>query len=566
MTRILLLLALLLQMAVCALADQLTKDALILMHQSGVSDAVIAQKIKADGISFDPSVNDLIELKGMGFTDVVLNSLLESRAQARSADAQLRGWYDEGKYDKVADWCQAHLKENPKQPKIQALYALVLLRTDQADAARTVLASLKEESASPGYSGTASRYAHQVQATIDSLARSKAERAAVLQEFKSLQADRARQAIRTSTLTDSQKTLLEIQADVYEAKFDSARDRTKALPASFSEERAATAALLKHVGEWETAYQQNLAKTESYLYSPLAASSCLVSEIGKTPDFNQLSLKEYSESVSTLVAIAPLSSRSLDLIFHASMLQSPYTTVQSIGERILAGKGNIHVPFIAADRFFDVVIDTTKAEIYTVSVDRPYSVEYSIHAGFSSAVFKSSTRNSYMESYQEFRVKFADLRSVRVHMGRWRGDNAGDHILTLEPGGTAPEFALMQYMWCKLGEGPAKNAGRNLGLFIQHAVDTQQLQVEVPDPSKHSSAFLDNFAAAMLGATAAMGGYSAPLAQAGTVMLQQQMDARNAAMVQQQEWQATLDPSLFATFDDSKTFQSLEELLSEPSR
>ena len=59
----------------------------IRLHQSGVSDEVLLQRIRADRVAYDLTRDDLADLRKAGVSERVIQAMRETRARAIPEDA-----------------------------------------------------------------------------------------------------------------------------------------------------------------------------------------------------------------------------------------------------------------------------------------------------------------------------------------------------------------------------------------------------------------------------------------------------------------------------------------------
>lgn len=57
----------------------LTKSDILVLRGAGVSDTVIAEKIKTDGVAMDLTPEEILDLKKTGISDKIITAMLEAK-------------------------------------------------------------------------------------------------------------------------------------------------------------------------------------------------------------------------------------------------------------------------------------------------------------------------------------------------------------------------------------------------------------------------------------------------------------------------------------------------------
>jgi hypothetical protein len=123
-------------------ANAISKDKLIALRNAGVGDSVLIEQIRKDGIGFDINADTTLELKAAGFSNDVLQALLQAGSKAQPApsaepakDDSVAGLFKAGRFPELADRLKATMKANPSDYKTERLLILTLLKMKENDAA-----------------------------------------------------------------------------------------------------------------------------------------------------------------------------------------------------------------------------------------------------------------------------------------------------------------------------------------------------------------------------------------------------------------------------------------------
>ena len=109
-------------------SQTLSKQNVIDLHRAAVDESVLIQKIASDGIDFEMSSDNIIELNKEGISSNVMKALITASAKT-TAHADFRNLYKEGKYAELADRLEADLQSRPTDVKTRALLIMLDLKS-----------------------------------------------------------------------------------------------------------------------------------------------------------------------------------------------------------------------------------------------------------------------------------------------------------------------------------------------------------------------------------------------------------------------------------------------------
>jgi len=482
-------------------AQALSKQDVIELKKAGVDDRVLIQQIQKDGISFELNAATTIELKGLGVSDDVLSALLSSGKTAnRPAPAtqndSVGALYKAGRFPELADRLKTTLKANPSDYKTQALLILTLLKMKENDAAHAEYQQLAAHNQDPA----AVRYVNQVKALIDSLQATEEAKTKLIAAVKDDRVADATAVVDQLPVSLMQKELLRINLDLYQGKFDQARDRFSKIPFSSYAEKERSGKILENISAAEATYTKLVSRIEFYLHSRMSPVECSfpISATTQgaayapqyTEDFKKIasmSSNEYVSLVSNLNQLVPLNDDAKNLSFHAELLTGNYGQLELLGDKLLKDKGRIRIPFFGRDKYFELVIDSERKHIYTEPDLHPFM-----------ATFPGKFTENYWAELVPFDLPFDQIKALDQHAGRFQyggiaGSNAAmiarqSYALKFEPNGVAPNYALMNILYCTAGEKAELTVTRNLGEYILHVIGNNSIKTDLADPSKAKGA------------------------------------------------------------------------------
>jgi hypothetical protein len=541
-----------------AQSGSISKEKLIALRSAGVSDSVLVQQIQKDGISFDMNADTTLELKNAGFSNDVLHALLQASSKGTPGPAQptnddsVAGLYKAGRFPELADRVRASLKANPSDYKTEALLIMTLLKMKEKDAARTEFQQLAAHETDPA----AAPFVKQVKTLFDSLAKTEEAKVKLIAALKDYRVSDATKIMDHLSASPTQKEILKINLDMYEGKFDQARDRfSKIQFASYSEK--AHSGILDHITQTDAEYKKLMARIDEYLYGRFATVSCgfpwaAWSSRASPPDDHDLgsmSVREYVELANNLVQISPLNDDARNLSFHAQLLTGNYEQLEILGDQLLQTRGILKVPFFGAEHFFKLVIDSRTKHMYTEADSHTIDLKYQ--------------QNKYWRWAElvPFDLAFDQVKGINQKAGVYGGValDHKDYALMFEPGDVAPIYALMNMLFCTAGQKAEMTVTRNLGQYIIHVIGNKNIKAELADPSKAkgpSSGWLTG----LLVAGASMS--SNPGLRDAAVQGLQADQAQQAANFQAQQaaWESFTTRDTF-NFVEADAFTGLEELL-----
>lgn len=473
-----------------AYSQQLTESKIIEMHKAGLSDDLIIQQIKRDGISFKMNADATLELKRSGLSERVIGELLSpSPAEKVIAAKNLtpvdtaRDLYERGDYAKVIDFAQDALIKSPESSRMRVILILGYLRLNQLAAAHAQAEELHKFASTP----EDQRYLSKTQILLDRLDAQQAFKMRFIEALNKLSRSDAEAVLQDGIADDDERRLLTVYLDVFSARFAEATkliDGLVTLP--FSQRKQ----LENYVQFVSLRYAASEKKVNDYLYSSLTPSYCdsdynyMTTYFG---EFSRWSLQDYREQVTVMASISPLDSKSMDLAFHAQLLATAYADLQSLGDKILAAKGSIRIPGAASDRFFTFVIDSCSKRFYTEVDPHSFSVRYGSHP-FSGKKTEEK-ENKFSSELEPVNLRFQDVIEIEQHVGSWDSMSRGmmvkkPFVLKFKPSGLVPDYALMRFLLCTAGEAAELKASENLGRFVVHVTGRNDIRAELANPDK----------------------------------------------------------------------------------
>jgi len=543
-----------------AVSNGISKEKLIALRNAGVNDSVLVQQIQKDGIAFDMNADTTLELKNAGFSNDVLQALLQASRKAPPASAQtsqndsVAALYKAGRFPELADHLKATLRANPSDYRTHALLIMTLLKMKEKDSAQSEFQTLSTHEQDPA----AVPYVKQVRALLDTLAKTQEAKDKLLAALKEYRTTDAMAVVDELPASPTQREILKLNLDVYEAKFDQARDRFSKIQFERFAEKERSTKIQDSIATSEAQYQKLMSRVDVYLYSVLAPVSCRfpITEAvhyrcARCPELASLSAREYVEYVNNLTQIAPLNTDIVDLGFHAELLIGDYDKLEQMGDRLLKLGHSIRIPFYSSDRFFRVVIDPKRQHIYTES--DPHRFE--------------ALSTKWLMAMVPFDLPYDQIKEISQARGHYDDGTLlgkNPYALKLGPGGgIAPNYSLMNILYCSAGQQAELTATKNLGQYILHVIGGNSVKADLLDPNKVKGGSSGWTTAALMlgGALTAMGG-SSPLNQMAMQGLQVQQAQQMATyQAQQAAWESFSAARDTFNFVEADAFSGLEQLL-----
>jgi hypothetical protein len=533
-------------------SNALSKEKILALRAAGVSDAVLIQQIQKSGINFAMDPDTTLELKTKGLSNDILQALFQATSKTPassvpvSQNGSVRKLYGEGKYAELADQLRSSLKTNPSDYRSETLLVMTLLKMKEKDAAKVEYQQLATHEQDPA----AAPLVKQVKTLFDSLQRTEEAKVKLITALKDYRVSDAADIVDQLPASATQKEILKINLDTYQGKFEQARDRFSKIQFGSFSEKERSAKIRDNITETEAAYKKLKSRVDVYLYPPLAPVKCgfpLTSNF-YSHDLTSQSVKEYVELVSNLTQLVPLSDEVRNLTFHAQLLTGQYDQLELLGDQLLKTTGSIRVPFYASDRFFRLVIDSQKKHIYTEADWHPYEPKYSY---------------GWWTELVPFDLAYDQIKNISQKAGHSASAvviEKKSYALKLEPAGVAPNYALMNILYCTVGEKAELTVTRNLGQYILHVIGgNNSIKAELAEPSKAkgpSSGWVTGLL--MVGAMTS----TDPSLRTAAVEGLQADQAQQAATLQAQQaaWESFTTRDTFS-FVEADAFTGLEQLL-----
>ena len=539
----------------------LSEADIIRLHAAGLSDDTIIQQIQHDGVFFQTDANTTIRLKAAGISENVIKALFGGgNASARPSSnfeifSQTKVLYEEKQYGKLADLLRAQLSSSPKDFRSRTILIMTLLKISDradADAEYSKLRSFTDGDAKP--------YVRQVESVVSQLAKLEASKTKLVAALQDWRADEALQEITNMPLSDTQKDLLRVYILAYEGKFADAKATFGNISFPSYQQRQQATEILAHIDSTSDAFDRLMKIVDFHIYSDLDPSWCFIAPQwwNRLQDLHQLSLKEYLNAISQLLTISPLNSHVMDVAFHGQLLLGKYEELEQLGDKIINAKGDIKVPFYASDRFFNLVVDARQHRIFSEADQHAFRVRYTIT--WPQTIHENVETNGWTPDLVPFDLPFATISSISQHTGMNQGKGLASHsyALKFEPGGLAPQYALMAYLYCTEGEAAGKSATRSLGLYLQHVISRSDLKAHLEDPSKRSGAFGDALGAMALGMLTVTNARGLTTVDTGLISAQMAQDQQSHES-QLLNWQYVSKTTL--NVDSTDAFLTLEKTI-----
>lgn len=539
----------------------LSRDKLAALRTAGLSDSVLIQQIEKDGISFDMTADMTLELKGLGFSNDVLQALLLASKPASSAAVppgqgdSVAVLYRAGRFPELADRLKATLKHNPSDYKSQALFIMTLLKIKESAAAQDEFKQLAAHEQDPA----AAPLIKQVRALFDTLAKTQDAKNKMIVALKSYRGDDANSIVDQLPASPVQKEILRINLDLYQGKFDQARERYGKIPFdSYSAKQRATT-ILDNINKTEAEYKKVMSRIEVYLHSSMAPVYCgfplsaVAQQGSQFKELASLTVPDYVAQVNALARLVPLTDDARNLSFHAALLSGNYDRMQTLGDQMLKDTGIIRIPFYSSERFFQLVIDSRKKHIYTEDDSHPFQPRW------------PANRWSRLEPFD---LSFDQIKTLSQKAGHWHWGISSEseliashsYALKFEPRGLAPNYALMNILYCTAGEKAELTVTHNLGRYVLRVASNSKIKAELADPASAAGA-PSGLLTGLLMAGASMSS-NAALASTAVQGLQAEQAQHMATFQEQQDaWDSFSLASDSFNFLDVDAFSGLEELL-----
>ena len=456
--------------------------------------------------------------------------------------------YSAGQFPELADRLRASLKADPSDYKSDALLIMTLLKMKENDAALTEFRRLAAHEQDP----VAAPLVKQIKTLFDSLAKTEEAKGRLIAALKDYRVADGVAILNELPVSPKQREILRISLDLYQGKYDQARERFLKIPFESYSEKEQLGKVSDNIAETETAYKKLMSRVDVYLYSPFAmvyCSSPLNADPVNYPELASMSAKEFIELVSNLIQMAPLSDDVRSLVFHAQLLAGQYDELEQWGDRLLREKGSIRIAFFASDRFFNLVIDSRQKRLYTEPDSHLFQPRYP--AG-----------SRYWANLAPFDLSFDQIKSLSQKA--WTDRNySKPFAVKLVPEGVAPNFALMNILRCTAGEQAEAMAMKNLGRYILHVIGRNDVRAELTDPANLKGPSSGGWETALLIIGGAMSSNAAVRAQALEGV--QTIDAIRASEIakyqaQQAAWDSFTTRYTFNLIE-ADAFSALEQLL-----
>ena len=294
---------------------------------------------------------------------------------------------------------------------------------------------------------------------------------AALQNYSYADADSAVDQLSASVM---QKTILHMVIDSYAGMYQIALARPTRLQNISFADKERMEVVKNKLADSEKNYDSLMEKANWYAHGTSFYEPC------RNFGFGTGTLPDYVDIVTRLARVAPLSPDVMDLVFNVAILSSKYEDLQALGDKILAARGEIRIPFEAYFEAFDVVIDT---KLRTLSLQPPVSRHSEVKCP--NSLPKSQRVNpDKLRKFVPFNLAFNQVRGISQNVSLSAGfiDRTHSYALSVDPEGVAPLLSPNFLLEKAAGAEAELQAIRNVGLYILHVIGNPNLKADLVDP------------------------------------------------------------------------------------
>jgi hypothetical protein len=461
--------ALLLMLLFVSPSFGLSKEQILRLRDTGVDPQIIAQRVRANGIEFQPTEAVITELRRAGLPEPLLATIALARVQASDSEqlgAAVRA-YQQGRFADASDAFGSYVITHPNDSR-----ARYLLVRSQVSADRKALALANYELLKLSNEDEALRYVAELEFILypEKQEELRKELLRYLSDFKT---EAALAVVDRMHLMPHQMDLLKFHINESQGNLSTALMRLSAVRKALPSDSPGLllelqSDLQKHAREFD----EILKRITWYRLSPVTNGTCTPESAHTELQKQRYSLLEYLGLVRDAARLFPLNPRVLDLEFQASLFSASYEDLESFGDKILEAKGTLRIPFYSQDALFDLVIDAQNQLIYTA----PDRSDPANGAG-----------DSTMLKAIPFSFSFSAIKSISQKAQNdvdLFGLAKNSFALKFEPSGLAPHYAFMHLIHCVYGEKAQKATTMKLGMFLSHVLQNRQLQTDLVDADK----------------------------------------------------------------------------------
>src|SRR6266568_1050146 len=315
----------------------LSKEQLIKLHDAGVDDSVLLQRLQANGIDFQPTSESLTELRLAGLSESVITAITSTKVRPSSTQllAIALQAFQQGRYSDASDLFSHYLNEHPSDFGVRYLFIRSQVGSKQRSAAITNYKLLKQST-----DDAARRY---VTLLGPILFPEKEEelRRELFQDLSDLKAEEASAVIDRMYLLPNQKDLLKFYLNKSQGNLASGMMQLSALRVTTGGKGEGLKQLQTELQKDAESFNQILKRLSWYRLSPFTNGVCTPESVRLELPQHEYSLQEYIRLVSNAARLFPLNPHVLDLEFQAALLNSSYEDIESFGDKILGAKGSL---------------------------------------------------------------------------------------------------------------------------------------------------------------------------------------------------------------------------------
>lgn len=390
--------------------------------------------------------------------------------------------YARADYANTIEILESQLTQQPGDNRSRLLMSAALLRLNRRDLAEQQVSEMTTESDGRRYltalqqllSKYDSRHAAVKSFTDAMHRRDQAEALAAVPKVAESDLDRAILSAYVAAYVGDFPTAQSLLESAKTLKFRD-RQRTDELAAAFRER--------------EESYTSALSRTDKVLFSGIAPSAWEL----YMPGMDRALVENYLADVRLLAELVPLSSRVMDLQFHAAMMTAEYDTVERTGRAVITAKGEVRLPGYGQSAYMELVIDGKNRRLAAIELDRAFNPSLVCRRMGSQPCYRkwapSTVNGLTLKKQVPFDVSFNEVTSLSQDaIGLLLAATGpvlrnGDYALTVNRFGVFPMWSLMNVVHHLYGPEAQLRATQNLGKFIVSVVG-KPIEAKLADPTK----------------------------------------------------------------------------------
>jgi hypothetical protein len=491
----------------------LSKSDIIKLSQSGLSTDFITKRIQSEGINFNPSVDDLVELRKAQVPEVVLEALLAVKSVLPAAKMEpsfleaAKALYSKADYAGLVRLVKQRLLEQPGDSSAHYLLGVAYLQLRQRNPAQAEADTLAKSQES-----SAKALAEKMISLLKRFDGLEAAKSALQEKLSRFDTDGVLRVIEGMDVPQTQRQILRVYLSVYRGRFELARHQLDGLQASLPQREEEWIQVRKFIDQSADEYRTYLgrlvwlgqannmawvgAKDVSF-FVPQGLEDCqnpinwLVpapgtikpntykttkviatqAQVERLTALDQECLKHSIDAVSHIVSAAPVSETSLEWLFQVALFTRPYFAVESLGDRILAGQGHLIVPMTANGSEFQMTVDKNGGRLTLIN---SAELSWIVNAWSASWVEAGTPFSIGFEQIDDIHQSAKFTRSLagsQIHEPRMFEIGSAKAIFTATP--------FLNSFGKAYGELASRQVVSNFGTYLIHVVNRPHLKAEL---------------------------------------------------------------------------------------